>query len=131
MARNPILGFAIGTGAAAGAAAAVRAWWPSQAKWADALGAAAGAVVGGAAYLVKGLRPYAIDIAAGAAISQAPRIVESVIGGGATTGLVSVERLSGLGLVQAQFSNQLSGAINGGNANVGSHFGSVPLAGAH
>lgn len=133
MTRNPILGFAIGTGAAAGTAAAVRAWWPAQAKWADALGIAGGALVSCAAYMVKGLRPYAVDIAAGAAISQAPRVIESLVGADvATKGLVQAERLHGLGLVQPQYTNQLSGAYdNRGNANVGSHFGSVPLAGAH
>mgnify|MGYP001558750111 CR=1 FL=1 len=133
MARSPILGFAIGTGVAAGSAAAVRAWWPAQEKWADVIGALAGGVVSGIASVLKPLRPYAVDIAAGAVISQTPRIVESLVAGaGGTKGLVSVERLQGhLGLVEAQRVNQLSGAYDRGNANVGSHFGSVPLAGAH
>ncbi|OHD26658.1 MAG: hypothetical protein A2Y38_02935 [Spirochaetes bacterium GWB1_59_5] len=129
------IGFAVGTGVAAGTAAAVRAWWPvasraAASRWADAIGAGAGVGLGLAARYVRPLRHYSNTIMAGAAISQTPRIVETLITGvAASQGLVAVERL---GLVQAQRINQLSGAIDvRGNANVGSHFGSVPLAGAH
>lgn len=134
MKNNPILGFGIGTGVAAGTAAALRAW-TTQDKWADAIGAGAAVVLGGLAYYVKALKPNAMNIIAGGVISSAPRIIETLAASASTAGVgaIAVSRLRGLGAVQADPVRGLGARIDvyGGNANVGSHFGSVPLAGAH
>ena len=127
MTRSPVVSFAIGTGVAAGTSAAVRAW-TKWGRWGPALGATAGAVVGGACYFIKGLRPCSKDIVAGAVLSQAPLLAEQAIAsvrtGAASTGLVAAERL---GLVRAE---AMSGALPTARANMGSHFGAIPVAGA-
>lgn len=127
MTRSPIVNFAIGTGVAAGTSAAVRAW-TTKGKWGPAIGAAAGVGLGVACYFVKGLRSSAVDIGAGAVLSQLPIIAEQTIAsmrsGAASTGLVAAERL---GLVRAE---AMSGAMPTARANVGSHFGAIPVAGA-
>ena len=132
MSQNKLLiGFGIGTGAAAGAAAAVRAWKPEWSRWADVIGAAAGAGVGGAMLFVKPLKGLATGTIAGAAISQAPKIIEQLVagaGGTAGVGYIMAERR--LGEIRADV-RQLGGVSGGGSANIGTHFGAIPIAGTH